>query len=71
MALAGLGGVAQFSTWLFVLGGLVPLVLTLATVRYVDFRALEQPDSPSTSAVQDASPIASRDEEPTNTGTST
>jgi DHA3 family tetracycline resistance protein-like MFS transporter len=57
MALAGLGGVAQFSTLLFVIGGLVPALLTLATVRYVDFSSLEQRDPPPASVAVDDPPV--------------
>ncbi|TDD93849.1 MFS transporter [Actinomadura rubrisoli] len=45
MTLAGIGGARHFGTWLFVIGGLGPVLLTLIVLRYVDFRAIEREDS--------------------------
>ncbi|GGU26819.1 MFS transporter [Streptomyces lavendofoliae] len=47
--LAGLSPDRDFMVWLFVLGGVLPVLLTLATVRWVDLRAL-RPDGPDAKA---------------------
>ncbi|MFI9308384.1 MFS transporter [Streptomyces triculaminicus] len=44
MALAGIGSGREFVVWFFVLGGTLPILLTLLTLRYVDLRALAPDD---------------------------
>ncbi|MFF8832185.1 MFS transporter [Streptomyces sp. NPDC015131] len=45
--LAGLSPDRSFVIWLFVLGGVLPVLLTLATVRWVDLRSLGAEDKPA------------------------
>lgn len=44
-----------FVVWLFVLGGVLPVLLTLFTLRWVDLRVLRTDASPE-EAVQSAEP---------------
>lgn len=59
IALAGLGSSREFVIWLFVLGGTIPVLLTLITLPYVDFRALGLAVAPGTARrVEDRDPSA-------------
>jgi MFS family permease len=63
--LAGLSPDRGFMVWLFVLGGVLPVLLTLATVRWVDLRALgagEPAAAAATDPVDGGTPAVSRED---------
>ncbi|SPF07298.1 MFS transporter [Streptomyces sp. MA5143a] len=47
-ALAGIGSSQQYTLWVFVLGGTLPVLLTLITLRWVDLRGLGTKHTPHT-----------------------
>ncbi|MET8220125.1 MFS transporter [Streptomyces hirsutus] len=60
-ALAGVGSSREFMVWVFVLGGTLPVLLTLITLRWVDLRGLgtkQAPDTASQALVEQAEPAA-------------